>query len=290
MKKIMCAIFLLFISVSVMADLEQVEIDHLKKAIDVNDIEKFQAILKKSVRPFKSGLLDSSGNSEMTGMDLIKYATKSKTCRDGFIQILIDSGAKPDSTYLLGASNAATQLCPRTVELIAPFFKDEIQAEFGIKAIENTKWKIKSFSENNVGTEEELNNAGKVVKFFNNKATEKCKEYDVKNKWCLVKDEFKNLQDTAQSEAKKMEAEEKESDRANSPDGIKELICELQDEINEAQSAINRQKEIAKTSGVVDKSVLLSKGARIVDLKKEISELKMKHKKVSKKKFDLICN
>lgn len=278
MNKISTVILLIFLTSNVFAALEQVEIAQLKKAIDSNNIQKFQDILKKADKPFKSGLLDSSRSAEGDGMDLIRHATKSKECKDEFVQSLLDFGAEPYSDYYLGTSDASEQLCPSTIQKILPFYDDKIQAQFGDSVITSAIARVNKIAATENANEDDADNMQKSVKLFADKAKEKCREYDVKNKWCGVKDSIVNLQKTISKLEKKLETDIKAEKYAKSPEGIKDQICELEAEIKEAREAIQRQNEIAKTSGFLDKSVMHSKGARIVDVKKEISELKYKLK------------
>jgi hypothetical protein len=265
------------------AKLEPVENDYLVKAIKENDLEKFKAILKKANNPFKD-------NSLFGDVDelAIKYSTQelqyrianSNGCKDDFIQEMLKYGFKPmfsTDTSSGGKDLSIWQtLCPKTIELLIPFFESRGQIEIGkIVAAEVHLLFKKTIGGSAIPTTEaELNNAADSVAIFKNKAKQECKDYDLKNNWCQFKDLIEDYQKSMRADMSKIEKEEKAQEYANSPEGIKERICELQNEIKEAQEAISRQKEIAKTSGVVDKSVLHSKGASIVDLKKEISNLK----------------
>lgn len=267
----------LLLSSNCFAKLTNVEISALKSAISANEIEKFRAILKKSDSPFKAGFLDSDvSDTLLVGHDLVNFAVESKDCKDEFVEILIQFGGKPYKDFFLGTSNAAKQLCPKTIELILPFFEEKIQTQFGSSVISEVISVMDSAASGNNVSKVKLDNASAAILIFINKLKSKCAEYNVNDDWCLLKDGIAKMQKSAQENLLKIENEESRVAQSNSVEGISSQVCDLKEQILESEQAIRRQKEIGKTSGVVDNSVLHSKGARIVDLRHEISQLKLK--------------
>lgn len=291
-------LIILFLPLICNAKLESVENNALVKAIEQNDLEKFKDILKKAKDPFKSVSLFGDAEEQA-----IKYSTQelqyrianSKYCKDGFVQELLKYDFKPllatDIHSGVNDLSVWQQLCPKTIEALVPFFNEDEQIKIGEKVIDATANLMKkSLNQSLTADEESIKNAGNSVAIFSDKIKSECKEYDIKNKWCVLKDKIVDLQKAVKNDFEKLENEEKAETHANSPEGLQTQYCDIQERILEAQVAIERQKEIGKTTGIVDVSVLHTKGATIVDLKKQAAEIQSSYKIKFKSKKNLTCN
>lgn len=280
------------------AKLEPIENNYLVKAIAENDFVKFSEILKNSKDPFKKRSLlgDAEEQAIRSSTQEIQYKiANSKGCKDEFVQELLKYDFKPllMTTISSGGKDLSIwqQLCSKTIAALIPSFNEDDQIKIGEEVVDATTMLMKkSFSQAAPANEAELKNAGDSVAIFSEKIKSECKEYSLKNKWCLLKDKIIELQKTVKKDLEKLETEEKAEAYANSPEGLEAEYCDIQERISEAQTAIERQKEIGKSTGVVDANVLHTKGATVVDLKKQASEIQSSYKTKFKSKKKLTCN
>ncbi|MBY0554227.1 hypothetical protein K2P97_06840 [bacterium] len=295
-KKLLAILLFIFLSDLAQAALEGAENDGLKKAITENDIAKFKAILKQAKEPFKVGFLSAKAEAVEHSTIELQYAiANSSGCKDEFIKELISYGFQPridTSSIRSGGKDLSIwqQLCPKTIEVLLPFFTDEDKAKIGSIVIQATSELATRAYGNQVVSENDLQNAVASMNLFSDKIKTECSTYDVKNGWCKLKDQVADIKNMALEKAKKIELEEKTAEYEDSPTGLTETVCDLNEQIKTAQAAIDRQKEIGKTSGFVDKEVLHVKGAIIVDLKTEIKNLKARYREKTKKAMIEKCN
>lgn len=263
------------------------EQNQLNKSISEANFSDFKKVLNNIPNPFV-GDSGASDRSELIGEELIDFATKQNSCRDEYVQLLVDKGARPAQLKGISLSNATKQLCSKTIETLTQFYDDSDLIGIGKTTIQNAKYVIISFS-NNSSSEAQLKEALSSAKIFSSKSKLKCSNDDLKNGWCEIKSNITSLEEEVAKSVQKLEAESAAEKISNSPEGIKEQICELQEQLREAQAAIDEQKEIGKTSGVQNKEILYEKGSVVVKLKKDISNLKVTYKSKAKKNMGS-CN
>ena len=292
-----CILLILLLPLITNAKLENVENNYLVKAIQENDIEKFKEILKKAKDPFKFGALFSDADEQAvkySSQELQYRIANSGSCKDNFISEMLKYGYKPlfYTEISSGGKDLSIwqQLCPKTIEMLLPFFEDELKIKIGEIAISETESLITKFSNRQLISELEIKNGASTVEIFTDKVKATCITYDIKNKWCALKDKIDAFKKNTLAVAEKLDSEEKSEEYANSPAGLAETVCDLKEQLKTAQAAIDRQKEIGKASGFVDKEVLHVKGATIVDLRTEIKKLNARYREKTKKNMNEKCN
>lgn len=129
----------------------------------------------------------------------------------------------------------------------------------------------------------------KILGQFGNYLKEKCPTENNQSSACLAKANFKTsmakLQKKFELASAEEDTEEKENSRRNSPEGLIEQACACDKFIDLNQKAIDRQNEIGKISGTVNKAILNSAGSQIVDLRRIKSEVATDYKMKTKKEL-----
>jgi hypothetical protein len=237
------------------------------------------------------------------GQELLKSAFKPRPCRDEIIVELLKSGARYDFGGRYSNENilkdAYEAVCPKVVDhLIKAMPEDEV-ASVASKFFVYVERKANSYLEAlKDGYEvdiEGIEALKPISKAFREFVMDKCPDISKATPACSARESMeaaKAKTDGSIKNAEKYAQEEQaKEDFANSPEGMKAAICDIDRQIAEAQAEIDRQKKIGKVSGTVNMLVLNKAGAKIVDLQDTRKELVKKYRKLVPKKMTVrTCN
>lgn len=192
------------------------------------------------------------------------------------VEMGINQGICPDLMNTILKKEKEDDLFLATRAIMAKYFDQVVLAIQLMKNVSNDDPNAISFF-----------NATKRVKQFGDYLKGKCPNQSSTSDACVALNSYNNYMKQVQQkfdEALAVEqAEQKEIERRNSPEGIIEQACSCDRFIALNQQVIERQKEIAKVSGTSDLVALHNAGARIVDLTSFKNGLVAKYTMVTKK-------
>ncbi|MFV8258307.1 hypothetical protein ACNQKP_10895 [Bdellovibrio bacteriovorus] len=294
--------FVLFFGNVAWAGLTADQVKKIRMSIDSNDSKSVTDTLAGIEDPFrcpKKGLGKIFDNTpshyckaDSEGQELLKSAFKARPCLDEIIVELLKSGARYDfggrysnETILKDAYEA---VCPKVIDhMITVASEDEVASaasKFFVYAARKASLYIETLKDGyEVDTEgiEALKPISKSLREF---VMDKCPDISKATPVCSARESLeaaKAKTDGSIKDAEKYAQEEQaREDFANSPEGMKAAICEIDRQIAEAQAEIDRQKKIGKVSGTVNMLVLNQAGTKIVDLReaRKLTEKNLKLK------------
>lgn len=265
------------------------QVKKIRMGIDSNDLKTVVDTLGSVEAPFrcpKKGLGKLFDNSpshyckaDSEGQELLKSAFKPRPCRDEIIVELLKSGARYDfggrysNENIL--KNAYEAVCPKVVDhMILVASEDEVASaasEFFVYAESKANLYIEALKDGYEVDTEGIEALKPISKSFREFVMDKCPDVSKATTACSARESLeaaKAKTDGSIKDAEKYAQEEQaKEDFANSPEGMKAAICEIDRQIAKAQAEIDRQKKIGKVSGTVNMLVLNQAGAKIVDLK-----------------------
>jgi len=214
----------------------------------------------------------------------------------GYLENLRDGGRghpsrgpieKPGASLV---SIAAKNFCPDALKLISEKTSAE---DFALGAYQRPTKKMGTLETTTDSPIEEIANAAKkegandaeetprivaTGKFIKTRVEADCVK--VGGESCKAKAEFDKM-------TSEMAADVKQKEYEDSPAGIHDQACSAQAELQEHEAILNREKEIARTSGSANVVTLHKAGSRIVDLKNDLNEYRRLYKERAKKSLNL---
>lgn len=240
--------------------------------------------------------------ADSDGQELLKSAFKTRPCRDEIIVELLKSGAR----YDFGGRNSLEQtftdafegVCSKTVDYLIQNSPEADVAAAAAKFFLHAERKAQSYIEglrNGYEIDKDGIEALKPISTsFKAFVIEKCPDSIKASPVCNARETFDQTKARTEKSMNhalaEAEIEDAKEAHANSPEGLREAICEIDKQIGEAQAEIDRQKKIGKVSGTVNMLVLNQAGAQIIDLRDARKVLSKKLKsKTGKKTGPYIC-
>lgn len=276
------------------------QVKKIRMSIDSNDSKSVTDTLGSIEGPFrcpKKGLGKLFDNTpshyckaDSDGQELLKSAFKARPCRDEIIVELLKSGARYDfggrysnETIL---KDAYVAVCPKVIDhMITVASEDEVASaasKFFVYAERKANLYIETLKDGYEVDTEGIEALKPISKSFREFVMDKCPDISKATPACSARESLeaaKAKTDGSIKDAEKYAQEEQaKEDFANSHEGMKAAICEIDRQIADAQAEIDRQKEIGKVSGTVNMRVLNQAGAKIVDLTDLRKELSRRYK------------
>lgn len=292
--------FILFFGNFAWAGLTADQVKKIRMSIDSNDSKSVTDTLGDVEDPFrcpKKGLGKLFDNTpshyckaDSDGQELLKNAFKARPCRDEIIVELLKSGARYDfggrysnETILKDAYEA---VCPKVIDhMITVASEDEVASaasKFFVYAERKANLYIETLKDGYEVDTEGIEALKPISKSFREFVMDKCPDISKATQVCSARESLeaaKAKTDGSIKDAEKYAQEEQaREDFANSPEGMKAAICEIDQQIAEAQAEIDRQKKIGKVSGTVNLLVLNQAGAKIVDLRNIRKKIEKKYR------------
>lgn len=271
----------------------------IRMSIDSNDSKSVTDALAGIEDPFrcpKKGLGKLFDNTpshyckaDSDGQEILKSAFKAKPCRDEIIVELLKSGARYDFGGRYANENllkdAYETVCPKVVDyMITVASEDEVASsasKFFVYAERKASLYLEMLKDGYEVDTEGIEALKPISKSFREFVMEKCPDISKATPACSARESLeiaKAKTDGSIKDAEKYAQEEQaKEDFANSPEGMKAAICEIDRQIAEAQAEIDRQKKIGKVSGTVNMLVLNKAGSQIVDLRQLRRELEKRY-------------
>lgn len=251
--------------------------------------QDIKAIMNKNSSPFEAKLEKTSLNKGF--LDRVKSLNQSPD--KGHEHRAFDI----DSPGMIITSLAGQKLCYEALELIkdkvsAIDFAKAIYTEIPVPSKYPTNKKVKMIHVlqehfENLDSEssqaiERLTQTSKIISMKINESCEKSVQES-----CIAKEK---LQIMAKTIAKNEDTKEKERIHHNSPSGMLERACSINEAIKRQQSYIDFQKEVGKKSGVVNASILHKAGSQVVQLEYQLNNLGKDYKVKTGKNLNLkVC-
>lgn len=282
------------------AGLSADQVKKIRMSIDSNDSKSVTDTLSGVEDPFrcpKKGLGKLFDNSpshyckaDSDGQELLKSAFKARPCRDEIIVELLKSGARYDFGGRYSNENALKDayeaICPKVVDyMIQMASEDEVASaasKFFVYAERKANLYIEALKDGYEIETEGVEALKPISKSFREFVMVKCPDISKATPACSARESLeaaKAKTDGSIKNAEKYAQEEQaKEDFANSPEGMRAAICEIDRQIAEAQAEIDRQKKIGKVSGTVNMLVLNQAGAKIVDLREARNRVALQFK------------
>lgn len=289
------------------------QVKKIRMSIDSNDSKSVTDTLGGVEDPFrcpKKGLGKLFDNTpshyckaDSDGQELLKSAFKARPCRDEIIVELLKAGARYDFGGRYSNENilkdAYEAVCPKVVDhMITVASEDEVASaagKFFVYVERRANLYIESLKDGYEVDTEGIEALKPISKSFREFVMDKCPDKSKSTPVCSARESLeaaKAKTDGSIKDAEKYAHEEQaKEDFANSAEGMKAAICEIDRQIADAQAEIDRQKKIGKVAGTVNMLVLNQAGAKIVDLQDARKELVKKYKKLAPQKMTIrACN
>lgn len=292
--------FILFFANTAWAGLTADQVKKIRMSIDSNDSKSVTDTLGGVEDPFrcpKKGLGKLFDNTpshyckaDSDGQELLKNAFRARPCRDEIIVELLKSGARYDFGGRSSNENilkdAYEAVCTKVVDhMIKVASEDEVASaasKFFVYAERKANLYIETLRDGYEVDTEGIEALKPISKSFREFVMDKCPDISKATPACSARESLeaaKAKTDGSIKDAEKYAQEEQaKEDFANSPEGMKAAICEIDRQIVEAQAEIDRQKKIGKVSGTVNMLVLNRAGAKIVDLRSVKEDLARRYK------------
>ncbi|MGK5087859.1 hypothetical protein WDW86_09895 [Bdellovibrionota bacterium FG-2] len=250
------------------------------------------AIIAGDTATLKKTLTENSGNgygamNDRYGRELLDSAIKGhqehaikpnpENCRTEVVKVLLEKGAIPTKFHLIDAAEVA---CPEIVEILIPKLSQSDVISGAAEYVDYFPRHYVLHSQEKGSPMEGLVKSFVTLKKF---AETTCSS-DKTSPACQLS---QNMKEQISKIIAREDAENAASKFAASPDGIQNSACDLQAEIDAAQTTINREKQAAAISGFVDKEKMYSAGQRILKMKESMGELRSAYLAKSKRKLDL---
>lgn len=288
------------------------QIKKIRMGIDSNDSKSVTDTLAGIEDPFrcpKKGLGKIFDNTpshyckaDSDGQELVKSVFKARPCRDEIAMELLKSGAR----YYFGGRNSLEQTltdafegaCSKTIDYLIQNSPEADVAAAAVKFFVHAERKVQSYIEglkNGYEIDKDGIEALKPISTsFKTFVMEKCPDSSKASPVCDARETFEQTKARTEKSMNhalaEAEIEDAKEAHANSPEGLREAICEIDKQIEAAQAEIDRQKKIGKVSGTVNMQVLNQAGAKIIDLRDARKVLSKKLKsKTGKKTGASVC-
>jgi hypothetical protein len=276
----------------------------LYSAVEQGDVERFQKLSIKyswvfdSVSEPEGAMLYNTPTiyrpKAWWGPILLTLATNSfessphriPHCKPQIISSLVERGMYVRNPHLLGAAQLG---CIESIELLMSKLSEQ---EIANSTIGFLKFYKKLVEAPPVDVDEEkIERYVQIMQILGKYIKEKCPDLEQDTVSCearkYAKELFKYLQETSEREIAQAKQDAARTAYINSPAGLLELACKIQNEIAQNESEIERENEVAKVSGVTSNLARYQAGKTIVQLRNSLAQIKKQYKQSSKKEMNL---